>query len=165
MNNQDIWFDKPLDKRPDKQHVNWWNKTKKAAGSLRVRDRVFRERTTLAVLGSGVRIPYAPPEKSTRKRAFFNEINPLRGFVKCASRVKYAFGVWNACGRGWIYFISLCGETAKFHVCRKANISHRAKARYFTEYHAGSNLSIKNTNPSFSYFIAKKKKSRKGGAS
>ena len=24
---------------------------------------------------------------------FFNEINPLRGFVKCASRVKYACGV------------------------------------------------------------------------
>ena len=28
--------------------------------------------------------------------------------------------------------ISLCGNAAKFHVCRKANISHPAKAGYFT---------------------------------
>ena len=41
---------------------------------------------------AGSRISPSPPEKSTRKRAFFNDINPLRGFVICASRVIFAFG-------------------------------------------------------------------------
>ena len=49
----------------------------------------------------------------------------LSGFVKCASRAKYACGVWNACGRGWIYFISHC--KAIFHN-RYAIISHLPKA-------------------------------------
>jgi len=31
--------------------------------------------------------------RKTPHGAFFNEINPLRGFVKYAPRVKYAFGV------------------------------------------------------------------------
>ncbi len=43
--------------------------------------------------------------KRIPSKSFFNKINPLRGFVKCASRVKYACGVWNTCGREWIYFI------------------------------------------------------------
>ncbi len=52
-----------------------------------------------------------------RVSIFFNEINPLRGFVKYAPRVKYAFGVWNACGRGWIYFISHPATAGYFTIC------------------------------------------------
>ena len=57
------------------------------------------------------------------------------GFVKCPSGVKYCFAMWNACGREWIYFISLSAFSRKFHnsrselfhICRKANISLKPK--------------------------------------
>ncbi len=41
----------------------------------------------------GSESPKVHQKKAREKRAFFNEINPFYGFVKCASRVKYAFGV------------------------------------------------------------------------
>ena len=45
--------------------------------------------------GHGFEPPRLHKKKRTAKQSFsfFNEINPLRGFVKYAPRVKYAFGV------------------------------------------------------------------------
>ena len=72
-------------------------------------------------------------EKSTCIcKCFFQRNKSLSGFVKCPAGVKYACGVWNRCGGGWISF-HIPATAGIFHVCRKANISHRAQARYFTQ--------------------------------
>ena len=46
----------------------------------------------------------------------FQRNKSLAGFVKYASRVKYCFAMRNACGREWIYFISLDATASNFTI-------------------------------------------------
>ena len=110
---------------------------------------VARQTLTLFV---GVRIPIPQPEKVRRASAGLFQRNLPFGQVKGASRVKYADACEIFAARKWANFISLCGKAAKFHVCRRASISHRAKARYFTKYLERSKPSVKHADPSISYF-------------
>ena len=87
--------------------------------------------------------------------AFLQRNKSLARFVKFALQVKYACGVWNACGREGIYFISLSAQAENF-TSASALISHFASAKYFTKtVSERTNLSVKNANPSFSYPIDK----------
>ena len=72
----------------------------------------------------------------------------LRASEMCLRHVKYAYACEIFAARKRAYFISLCGETAKYHVCRKANISYPAPAGYFTLY---SRFSGKYTQCVFSH--------------
>ena len=87
---------------------------------------------------SWVRSPLFPPEKSTLRRAFFNEIHPSGGWNTASQyeirlrRVKCA-----AAREGFISFHF--PRSGKFHngaVKKQPIISHFAKAKYFTKYPA-----------------------------
>ena len=77
----------------------------------------------LLAMPSVVRIHLPPPEKSTRKRAFFNDIR-LRRVILLRSCIRLrssdiASQLYSACDR--------VKERIEYHTCRKANRSHRAK--------------------------------------
>ena len=66
-------------------------------------------------LRTGVRFSSPPPEKSTRKRVFFNEAAPAGRMKECRNEVAPA-------GRIGGGFASFCGSAAKLHVCRRQTL-------------------------------------------
>ena len=99
------------------------------------------ERTTLAVSGSRVRIPYAPPEKSTHLSTktnvcFFQRNKSLTGFVKCTACVKYAPRVKCAAARQGIYFISHYDRREQYFTMCDSTLFH---------IRPGPNISLKNS--------------------
>ena len=77
-------------------------------------------------------------EKSIASRCFFQRNKSLAWFVKYTSCAKYACGVWNACGRGWIYFISHPSEARIFHNAEVRGIISRCEATFHPCNHLNS---------------------------
>ena len=64
------------------------------------------------------------------------------------------------CLRAWVDLYHITFRVSeKYHVCRKANISQRAKRDISLKTSAGSNPSVKSANSSISYPLDKEKKS------
>ena len=77
------------------------------------------------------------PSSSAMKKAlasasaFFNEINPLRDLWNALRAWNMADAMWNACGREWIYFISLSASAENFTSAYGAYFTF-CEAKYFT---------------------------------